>query len=47
MNDIFVDLIANGQAQGQVTTMILNKGRMDKGRMRPFIRRDGSENMTI
>lgn len=47
MNDIFVDLIANGQAQGQVAQMILNNGRMDTGRMRPFIGRDGRAYMTV
>jgi hypothetical protein len=32
-----VDLIANGRAKGQVANYLANNGRLDLGRMRPFI----------
>lgn len=47
MNDINVDLIFNGQGQGQVANQILNNGRLDVGRMRPFIDRYGRAFVTV
>jgi len=37
MENVNVDLIANGQAKGTVAHFLQNNGRMDLGRMRPFI----------
>ena len=47
MNDIQVDLIANGRGQGQLAQMLLNNGKLDYGRMRPFVGRDGRSYVTI
>lgn len=47
MNDINVDLISNGQGTGQVADKLLNNGRMDVGRMRPFVDNYGRSWMTI
>ena len=45
--DINVDLIANGRAMGDVANTLLNNGKMDLGRMRPFVGRDGRAYATI
>jgi hypothetical protein len=39
--NVNVDLIGNGQSQGQVANQLQANGRMDVGRMRPWIGRDG------
>lgn len=47
MENIYVDLIANGQAQGQVANMLLNNGKLDVGRMRPFVDKYGRACVTV
>ena len=47
MNDINVDLIFNGQAQGAVARMLANNGKLDVGRMRPFIHQYGRSCVTV
>lgn len=42
-----VDLIANGQSYGEVANYLANNGRLDSGRMRPFIGEDGNTYMTV
>lgn len=36
-----IDFIAKGNAQGDVAAYMLNNGRMDPGRLRPFLNKDG------
>lgn len=47
MSDIKVDMIHNGQATGQVAGMLQSNGRMDLGRMRPFIGSDGRTYVSV
>jgi hypothetical protein len=47
MNDINVDLIFNGQAQGAVARMLANNGKLDVGRMRPFVDQYGRSCVTV
>mgnify|MGYP001463874807 CR=1 FL=1 len=37
MFDATVDLIANGQAQGDVANQLMSNGRLNTGSLRPFI----------
>lgn len=45
--DVNVDLISNGQSQGQVARMMANNGKLDIGRMRPFIDQYGRSCVTV
>lgn len=45
--DVNVDLIGNGQSQGQVARMMANNGKLDIGRMRPFIDQYGRSCVTV
>lgn len=45
--NVNVDLISNGQGQGQMAQMILNNGRLDVGRMRPFVDQYGRAWMSV
>lgn len=47
MNDINVDFLANGQARGDVAGLILSQGRLDAGKLRPFVGNDGRAYMTV
>ena len=42
-----VDLIGNGQSQGDVANYIANQGRLNLGLMRPFVGNDGRTYMTV
>jgi hypothetical protein len=37
MERVNIDLIGNGQSQGAVANMLLNNGKLDLGRMKPYI----------
>ena len=41
-----VDMIANGQGNGNVANLLLNGGRLDPGSLRPYIGKDGRAYMT-
>lgn len=45
--DTNMDLIANGKAYGEVASMAAGTGRLDIGRMRPFIGQDGKAYVTV
>ena len=48
MPKVNVDLVANGQAQGTVAHFLQNNGRLDLGRMRPFVnQKTGKAYVTI
>lgn len=47
MFDANVDLIANGQVQGDVANQLMNNGRLNLGSLRPFIGDDGRSYMTV
>ncbi len=42
-----VDLIGNGQAQGQVAQQLMANGRLNSGVMRPFVGEDGGSYITF
>lgn len=42
-----VDLISGGMGQGQMAQMILNNGKLDAGRMRPFVDSKGNAWVTV
>jgi len=41
MNDVNMDFILNGKGQGSLANYIMTNGRLDSGRLRPFIGSDG------
>lgn len=47
MSNVNVDMIANGQTQGQVAASVGAGGRLDPGKYRPFIGPDGRAYMTV
>jgi hypothetical protein len=47
MPDINVDLIVNGQATGPMANMLMNNGKLDVGRMRPYLDRYGRAFVTV
>jgi len=47
MEQVHVDLVANGGAQGDVANQFLAQGRFDIGRLRPFIGKDGKPYVTV
>jgi hypothetical protein len=47
MSEIKVDLIANGQATGDVATKLMSDGRLSLNSMRPFIGDDGRTYVTV
>ena len=47
MENVHVDIISGGQAQGDIATMLMNNGRLDFGQKRPFIGNDGRSYMDI
>lgn len=48
MPNVNIDYVARGQAQGTVASFLQNNGRLDLGRMRPFVDpRTGKSYMTI
>ena len=44
MENVNVDLIANGQSTGEVANFLQNNGRLDLGGMRPFLAQDNKGN---
>lgn len=46
MAEVNVDMIGNGQAQGQVASL-LSGGRLDPGSLRPYIGADGKARVTV
>jgi hypothetical protein len=44
MENVNVDLIANGQSTGEVANFLQNNGRLDLGAMRPFLAQDKNGN---
>lgn len=48
MNGVQIDLMAKGNGQGDVAAMLLAQGRIDVGRMRPYISpKDGKAYVTV
>jgi len=45
--EVNVDLVTNGEVQGEVATRLLTQGRMDIGRMRPWVGNDGITYVTV
>lgn len=45
--NVNVDLLGGGQAQGPIAGMILNNGRLDAGRLRPYIGKDGRAYISV
>lgn len=47
MSEVQVDLMNQGQAQGELAGRIASAGRLDIGAMRPYIGKDGRSYMTV
>lgn len=42
-----VDLLNNGKAQGELAALLANSGKLETGRMRPFMGKDGRAYVTV
>ncbi len=47
MSEVNVDLINEGKGQGDLAEQILTQGRLDPGRMRPFVGKDGKYYISV
>lgn len=47
MENVFVDLMANGKAQGEVASALQMNGSLNPGMLRPFIGEDGKAYVTV
>lgn len=47
MDELNMDFIANGSAQGDVASLLQANGRLDTARMRPYIANDGKAYITV
>ena len=47
MSEVNVDLIGNGQSQGDVANELITNGRLNIGAMRPFVHTDGRAYMSV
>jgi hypothetical protein len=47
MPELNIDFINQGKAQGNVANMLANNGKLDIGRMRPYVGRDGRTYETV
>jgi len=47
MDNIHVDFIGRGQAEGELAARLLQQGRLDPGSMRPYVGRDGRTYVTV